>query len=68
MRLVELVKKMNVMRWSEGREQFDMIDVEDAIKSENIAITNREALTKEEIATLLQWESVTTRNAILASL
>lgn len=68
MRLVELVKKMNVMRWSEGREQFDMIDVEDAIKSENIVIANREALTKEEIATLLQWESVTTRNAILASL
>lgn len=68
MRLVELVKKMNVMRWSEGREQFDMIDVEDAIKSENIVIANREALTKEEIAALLQWESEATRNAILASL
>lgn len=68
MRLVELVKKMNAMRWSEGREQFDMVDVEDAIKSENIVIANREALTKEEIAALLQWESEATRNAILASL
>lgn len=68
MRLVELVKKMNVMRWSEGKEQFDMIDVEDAIKSENITIIDREALTNEEITTMLQWESEATRNAILASL